>query len=209
MFSLFFKYNLCSIILLAGVITTSAHPFRSPTKTEVVRWAVQKTSTLRIKGKTNITDFTCDIKGYYQQDTICYSMQDDRNKVVNLKGQLSINVNNFDCHNKMLTKDLRKTLRADLYPNMVVRFIGFQRMPAFVNNKDVIRGWVEVELSGTCKRFEICYKLEKTGSVINLNGVKSFSFSDFNLVPPQKLGGIVKVKEDFSVDFNLVLNQLI
>ena len=109
----------------------------------------------------------------------------------------------------MLTSDLRKTLKASEYPNLVIRFVALERLPVFENNHDVVNGFVDVSLAGVTKRFIIPYKLEKTGSVVYLNGARTFSFSDFKLVPPQKLGGIVKVKNDFDVDFQLVLNQVL
>lgn len=209
MFTSNFKYKLLVIVASILIIPAFASPLRDKiNKKEVVKWAVQKTSTLRITGKTNVAGFGCDIKGYYSPDTILYSKADDPKRLVPLKGALSIDVNNFDCHNRMLTNDLRKTLKADQHRYMSVRFVALERMPAFANNRDVVKGWVEVELAGAVKRFEICYKLEKTGSVIQLNGARSFSFSDFKLTPPQKLGGIVKVKDDFFVDFRLVLNEV-
>lgn len=177
-------------------------------KKETVKWVVQKTSSLRINGKTNIAGFGCDITGYYQNDTILYSKDDNPNKIVPLRGALNIGVNNFDCHNKMLTNDLRKTLKAKEHPNLVVRFVALERMPVFQSNKDIVKGWVEVELAGAKKRFDIAYCLEKKGDVIMLNGAKTFCFTDFNLVPPQKFGGVVKVKNEFDVNFRLILNQV-
>lgn len=211
MITLSLKYKLP--VLLITLLSISA-AFSNPPKgvsgkNDVVKWAVQKTSTLRITGRTNIAGFGCDINGYYQADTILYSKSDNPNTIVPLKGALNIDINNFDCHNKMLTSDLRKTLRAKENPNLVIRFVALQRMPSFENAVDVVKGFVDVELAGVCKRFEINYRLEKKGSVIYLNGMRTFSFSDFKLVPPHKLGGIVKVKDDFEVGFKLVLNEVV
>ena len=74
------------------------------------------------------------------------------------------------------------------------------------NNKDLLKGWVELEMAGTSRRFEVCYSFIKTaGGIIELNGVRCFNFADFNLVPPKKLGGIIKVRDKFDVDFKLLL----
>ena len=177
-------------------------------KNNIIRWSVQKSSTLRITGKTTLAGFGCDITGYYQADTIIYIENDDRNRIVPLKGSLNIGIHSFDCHNKILTNDLRKTLKATEYPTFIVRFVALERMPVLELNKDVVKGWIDIELAGVCKRFEIFYEIQKAELGIQLNGNRSFCFSDFKLVPPKKLGGIIKVKDDFQVDFKLALNQI-
>ncbi len=203
----FLKRFIGCLLTLATFTTALGMPPKVAKKA-VIKWAVQKTSTLRITGKTNLAGFGCDIKGYYQTDTIVYTESEDLNRIVPLQGALNIDINKFDCHNKMLTSDLRKTLKAIEHPNLVVRFIALERMPAFANNKDVVKGWVDVELAGVNKRFDIDYKLEKKEGVIQLNGDRSFCFSDFKLTPPKKLGGIVRVKDDFYVNFKLVLSEV-
>ena len=175
-------------------------------KAKSVKWAVQKTSTLRIQGATNLSSFGCDIVGYNRPDTIDCSEEHAISKLVTLKGYLEIAISKFDCHNKMLTNDLRKTLKADAYPTFVIRFLSLERAPLIQDNKDFLRGWVEIELGGTCRRFEVAYSFIKSGSsFIQLNGKRSFNFADFKLTPPKKLAGLVKVKDKFDVDFNLLL----
>ena len=168
------------ILFIACFVSTSAYctPKESGKK-GTVQWAIQKTSTLRIAGKTNVAAFGCDINGYYQADTIAY-LNDGNPGPVSLTGALNIDVNNFDCHHKMLTNDLRKTLKAKEYPFLIIRFLTLQRLPALTDNRDVLNGTVEIQLAGVCRRFEICYKLEKSGAVILLNGSRTFLFSDFS-----------------------------
>ncbi|WP_207495559.1 hypothetical protein [Aridibaculum aurantiacum] len=178
-------------------------------KKEAVKWAVQKTSTLRINGSTNINEFGCDIKGYYQADTIACIEENGVSKTVTLKGALAIDVARFDCYNKIMTTDLQKTLRVKEHPKMIIRFLSLDRNPVMGNNKDFMKGWVEIELAGTTRKFEICYSFAKTNSsLITLNGSRSFSFADFALVPPKKLGGLVKVKDHFDVEFKLLLDPI-
>ncbi|MBC7887192.1 MAG: YceI family protein [Ferruginibacter sp.] len=175
----------------------------------MIKWAIQKTSTIRIQGSTNINSFGCDIAGYYQRDTIYCSEENGVNKLVTLNGDLKVDIAKFDCHNKMLTGDLRKTLKADEYPKLVIRFISLERTPVIRSNKDFLRGWVEIELAGIHRRFEVCYTFVKTGSsLIQLNGNRNFSFADFKLVPPKKFAGLIKVKDNFNVDFNLLLDPV-
>jgi hypothetical protein len=179
-------------------------------KKGVLKWVVQKNSTLTINGSSNVNKFQCGIQGYYKLDTISFSSLSN-NPMVPLNGALTINVLDLDCNSKMITRDLRKTLKAEDYPDLVIRFVALERMPAFErNNQDAVKGWVEVILAGVCKRFEIPFVLNKVNNcTIQLNGIKAFSFTDFRLAPPKKIAGLVKVHDKFEVDFHLQLTQVI
>lgn len=173
---------------------------------KIIKWAVQQSSTLRIMGATNVSTFGCDIKSYHQPDTIFCSEENAAYKMVTLKGKLTIDVSSFDCHNKMLTCDLRKTLKADQYPQFVINFLSLERAPVIHGDKDFLNGWVEIQLAGVTRTFEVSYAFNKSSTAaIHLNGSRDFSFADFKLSPPKKMAGIIKVKDHFNVDFNLLL----
>ncbi|MEO5893758.1 MAG: YceI family protein [Ferruginibacter sp.] len=207
--------NLKYIFLTALIATALSFTIESPVKQsstpakKTIRWAVQKTSTIHIEGATNINSFGCDVNNYYQPDTIYCSQEIISTKPVTLTGDLQIDISKFDCHNKMLTRDLRSTLKAREYPTLVIRFLSLERAPAINNTKDFLKGWVEIELAGNKRRFEVNYSfIVEANSLIQLNGTRSFSFSDFNLTPPKKFAGLVKVKDKLNVDFNLLLDPI-
>lgn len=209
MFSLNIKKS--GLFVLSAIIFTavSAIPKDNSPKKNAVKWAVQKASTLTIRGATNVNTFGCDIAGYNEPDTIYCLQGNNANELVSLAGDLEIDITKFDCHNRMLTSDLRKTLKADEYPKLIIRFQSFERVPLADSNKDFLKGWVELQIAGVSRRFEVCYSFIRTaGSQIQLNGHRSFSLADFNLVAPKKLAGLIKVKDSFNVDFNLLLTPV-
>lgn len=170
------------------------------------KWEVQESSTLGIEGQSNINKFRCDIEKYHQPDTIiCYGDAVTSNPV-KLKGSLKIDLFTFNCHSRLITNDMRKTLKADEYPKLVIHFISLDRAPVLNSDTDNVKGLVNIELAGVTKNFEILYSFTKQGSSsILLNGGRTFNFSDFNLKPPKKLGGIIQIKDEFSVNFKLML----
>ena len=184
------------------------HPVKSEDGKTLIRWVVQKTSTLHINGKTNVSSFGCAISGYYQTDTISYSEGTSAGKNIPLSGHLDIAIQDFNCHNKGLTNDLRKTLKSGKYPYLLIQFIALERLPNLTGGNDKVKGWIDVAMAGVTKRFEIMFTLDKNQTTIHLSGSRAFSFSQFELVPPQKMGGMIKVKDSFLVDFSLVLRQL-
>jgi hypothetical protein len=201
-------------ILSAWLLMTAAFArYSTPAQEEVplktpIKWAIEKTSTLKVAGRSNVNEFSCSIAGYYQPDTISYT-EDDNGKAVRLNGCLEIDVFRFDCHNKLITKDLLKTLKAEDHPTLIIRFVSLERTPSFQNITQKMKGWVEVELAGMRKTFQINYEFaRKSNDAYVLNGSRVFCFSDFNLVPPRKLAGAIKIRDEFSVDFSLRLLPL-
>lgn len=175
----------------------------------VVKWSVEKNSTLRILGSSNLHDFQCDALGYAASDTINFIPSQHSAGRIPLKGFLKIEINNINCHNFIITRNFRTTLKANEHPYLIVKFLSLERLPSFTNNKDYLKGIVEIELGGVAKKFEIPYKIQKNGQVVLLNGQRNFTFSDFEIIPPRILGGLVKIYNSFNVEFNLRIIQTI
>jgi hypothetical protein len=174
---------------------------------KTVKWAVQKHGTLWVNGSSNVNTISCSITGISEYDTIVVIY--DPVRAQTLRGSIRMNILSFDCQNNLIRKDLRKTLKADQYPMMTIRFLTLRTMPSLTSKPEVITGWVEVELAGVKKKFELSYSfLQTSPGIINLNGGRKFCFSDFKLAPPQKFAGLVKIKDDFDVNFRLVLKTL-
>lgn len=171
-----------------------------------VKWVVEQNSTLRVKGRSNINSFTCNINVNAEKDTIIFS--NDVQQAVSLSGNIQMDVLGFNCHSNLITRDLRKTLRAEEHPMMTIRFLSIQSMPMLKHDKEIIKGCVEVILAGVVKRFDLDYTFSRSASGMVLDGGRSFCFSDFKLSPPRKLAGLIKIKDQFEVNFQLILREI-
>ena len=173
----------------------------------VIKWAVQKHGTLWVNGTSNVNDFSCSITSISEYDTIIALY--DPIKAVTLRGSIKMNIFSFDCHNNMIRKDLRKTLKAEKYPNLIIRFLTLRTMPLISAKSEQVTGWVEVELAGVKKKFELNYSFRETSpGLMRLNGGRKFNFSDFKLAPPEKFAGFVKIRDEFDVNFTLILKTM-
>src|SRR5687768_1368454 len=83
-------------------------------KFNVTRWVIIKGCSLKVDGSTNVNNFSCSIANYSKPDTIVVTRSG--NQAVALSGKIKLDVQNFDCHNAMMTADLRKTLKAKAHP---------------------------------------------------------------------------------------------
>ncbi|MEJ7830628.1 MAG: hypothetical protein WKF91_20630, partial [Segetibacter sp.] len=112
---MFLRKALHYIVIAASLFVVKTPGVEAKPITNVVRWAVEKNSTLRVNGTSNVNSFTCNIKEYLQKDTII--LFNDPSKPKQLTGELQMDVRNVNCHSNLITKDLRKTLKAEEYPN--------------------------------------------------------------------------------------------
>jgi len=194
-------------VLAALLFFTTAMIAAAQTSGNIARWVVQKNSTLEVAGKSNVNSFTCTISQYDYKDTI--ALFGETNKTVRLNGDLSMDILNFDCQSSMINKDMQKTLKADIYPQLKIRFLSFQSMPLLQQKSELVKGIIEVELAGVIKRIEMTYTITRVGNnFIQMSGNRNFTFSDFKLSPPQKFAGLIKIKDDFNVNFQLVLRAV-
>ena len=189
-----------SFILLAG----------TPSR-EKISWIVQKTSTLSIEGCTNINRFSCSVNEYTEPDTItCLNTLSPNNpQGIPLRGVLRIYIDDFDCHNRVMTAEFKRTLKYKQYPQLKVCFVNLEKMPFSGKSTGIIKGNVDVELAGVSRRFEIDYTSCRTdASQLQLIGTHTFRFTDFQMRPPRKMGGIIRVNDELNVQFILYLKQM-
>jgi hypothetical protein len=199
----FFSEYTMRTLLITILTCLSSFQTKSPV---IGSWLIEHTSTLSINGSSNINMFTCDITEYLRSDTL-WGMQDQKSSkyVFTSQSMLAVEVRQFDCHHKYITSDFRKMLKSDAYPSLVIRFLSLDE----IRPGATVRGQVMVELAGKRKIMDVSYQCtQPVKDQVCLKGVKQMRFSDFELVPPKKIGGLIRINEDISVTFNLFFRKL-
>ncbi|MGX9985551.1 YceI family protein [Soonwooa purpurea] len=141
---------------------------------------------IEINGKTNVNAFKCinDISGESQK----LSFVDTQ------LPELEIKVGGFDCKNRVMTNDFKKTLSEKQFPNMYVKFLNFSKTS---NNQYLAN--VEVKIMNKTQKYQINFSNQNG----RLSAKKNVKFSDFQITPPKKMGGMVVVKDDLTLQFCL------
>jgi hypothetical protein len=170
------------------------------------KWVITSGCSLKVDGKTNVNEFSCAITNYSQPDTIWATWS--HNQPVKLAGSINLDVQRFDCHNAVMTADLRKTLKSKEFPKLAIRFLSIAQYPD-PGSRQKTKGTVVIELAGVSKRYEVDYNVvSAANNTINLVGSREVNFSDFSLQPPRKLGGMIRTENQLSVVFNLRMKVL-
>lgn len=188
------------------ILTLTMVSFRTHEKAAVNAWVIEKKSTLSIDGSSNINKFTCEIREYVNPDTLKHVSDPSRNKYIFSDSRLTVDLKSFDCHHKYITADFRKMLKADKYPHIIIHFISLDEF----HQQGTVKGLVDIELAGRKKRMEVLYNCTSIGgSQLKLIGERRMKFTDFELQPPSKLGGLIRINEEILVHFNLYFRKIV
>lgn len=187
--------------MLVAFALTSGRPEMKGT------WVIDANSQLAIEGSTNVNAFICRIEYCTGTDTLKYIEHEAPGKLHFTRRRMTVPIRSFDCGSRAMSKDFWRTLNAERYPNLEIYFISLDNI--FLENKRVTEGVVDISLAGVTTRYNICFRKsrEDNGNMV-LKGRQRVHFSEFQLVPPQKLKGLIKVNESLNVDFHLVLKEI-
>lgn len=141
---------------------------------------------VQINGSTNINNFKC-VNDSFKSEKVA--------EIINGKSlpNITLKVDDFDCKNKIMTSDFKKTLDADDYPALMIKFLNIQKKLNIYNAK------IEVKMMDKSRVYNINLCLQNG----KLTGKSPVKFSDFNIKPPKKMGGMVVVKDDLNLVFAL------
>ena len=171
-------------------------------------WVICENSILVVNGSTNINKFSCSINSYTNVDTLSIEL-DKINKKIVLKGAMNIAISGFDCNNSMMTKELRKTLKQEEFPVMQVYFLSLNSPSNIYQNQTNLKGTVAIQIAGVKKKFDIYYTISiADNGILHMSANKDINFSDFNLIPPRKMGRLVQAKDKLNVLLDLKMKSI-
>lgn len=168
---------------------------------------VHPSSSVTIDGKTNVNKFGCAISEYKGADTLLLTAVRGKGAYFK-KGLVRLDASAFDCGMGVITKDFGETIQSDKYPYIKINFISFEHVPKYATTEEKFKGKLTITLADVTVPCEVrCGIVKDEKNLIHLRGKRAFKFSDFNLEPPTKMMGMVKVEEDIIVNFHLVMSM--
>ncbi len=177
------------------------HFFNMPDAQIAEKWIVERSSVFTIEGKSNVADFKCQTSEYLNKDTITIIKAEDPTVPLTFNGGLNVMIRWFNCEQQVMTKEMYRTLKEKERPRMTIQLVNVGR---FTKHGQKVLGVVDVNMAGVTKRFEIMFQVSYPDkNHLTFSGIRQLNFSDFNLKPPNKLAGLVKVEEEILVRFKI------
>jgi hypothetical protein len=195
----FVQFIFVTFSILSGIVSES-------TKEEAF-WKVSPESVVSIIGKTNINTFECSSFKYSGKSILSEVIYPEAEYTI-WSGEVMLESTSFDCLNRLMTKDFHNSVQSDEYPHIRIGFIDLVRRDLSPTQEE-LTGNVEITLAGVSKKFPLsCTLFKDDNGKTLLKGSQEVSFRDFEMKPPTKFLGTVKVKNELQVHFRLVLEKI-
>jgi len=117
-----------------------------------------------------------------------------------------IKVNNLDCGNSGMNKDMYNAMNAETYPNIQYELLDVKR----VSNPTEDGLWIKLQTRGNLtinnvtKEVDIPVSVRKlAGNAYQVVGSKMLAMSEFNITPPSAFFGLIKAHDDLEVKFDI------
>jgi hypothetical protein len=193
------------VLLCLLLLVFSLHS--SAKRKEILRhWNVTSASILHINGTTNINSFQCGTS-YENGADMIGERWDPGSGTWEIFGSIYIEVEQFDCNNRIMNNDFKNTLEYTQYPEIRINFLSLKEKSREGNTR-MAEGWAEITIVGKTKRYYVKSELEFLDDYYSiLRGEQEFHFSDFQIEPPHKGLGLVRVNNSIKVSFELILEQ--
>ncbi len=208
--SLLYSLVISTMLPVFGIIGLSTLSPEDNSELVVIDYQIQETSVLEVNGKTNINSFCCTSKDNYKKKKLKYAIEGDNSKIVFNEARLSLNTNNLDCGKKAINKDMRKTLQADKYPQIILELKEIQNTKCY--DFENCEEWYEItaitDITITCFTqtyiFPVIVK-KLDNHNFRVSGEATLQLCDFEIEPPTALLGLVKVKDGLDIAFDLYI----
>ena len=151
-----------------------------------------------IKGKSNVNTFTCTYDNSFLESEVNVNYIQRSSKTFLEGAKIKIKSNGFDCAHRMITRDFKSLLQTDKYDFIVIDVKEIDK-----KNENLLAK-VTIEIAGVVKGFSFPIQFDE--KLNNVKGSLNVDIKEFNLKPPKKALGIVKVNENVTINFDLYLN---
>lgn len=182
-----------NVILL--ILVFFSFGFLSITKTKV---KILPKSQITICGKSNVNSFQCKYNSnFLENEILVTSIKNGDNKISINNAKIAIKCIGFDCGNRMITNDLKATLKADVYEK-----INIELKELDLKNNSFL-AIINIEIAGKNKEFEIPVTFNENTN--NVKGNLKLNIKDFDLKSRKKLFGFIEVNDNVEINLNLFL----
>ena len=176
--------------------------FSDPERETKVRVASE--SEVVISGTTNVNQFSC-VYNLEELEMPIRLIYDEKSEHIVFKNaELKLVNDCFDCGGKAINKDFKELLKTKRHPKVNLKLL-YVDPPAA--NKGRVDVGLEIEIAGVKRTIETQLYCEQTKN-IQVKGTLELKLSDFELEPPKKMLGMIKVDNEIKVNLAIRMSEI-
>lgn len=178
-----------------------------------VQYTIVSQSQLYLEGSTNVNKFTCDYANPFMKGVLQLESTPDGRLVRFKNAILGFEVERFDCHNKLMNKDLYKALKSEQHPEVKIQLLDIrQEAKQEIQN---CADWVTIQantlitISGVSKTVTMPIKAKKINSKqYQFSACQDLLMTDFGITPPAPFFGTIKVRDKITIHLIFLVEVL-
>jgi hypothetical protein len=203
------KHVMKTILVLAvGAAVAATVGFRPAGEriAVAVRYSIEQGSQLSIQGTTNVNSFECFSKQAFNQQAVQLAIDPVTKAVSFDRAVLHIKVKELDCDNSKMNADLCDALNYERFPNITIKLHDAKLVSGSISSE-----WSEIIVNATLKITdqERRVELRAKGKIVDggryrFVANKALKMTDFGVEPPTALMGLIRVRDEITINFDLV-----
>ncbi|MDU8886526.1 hypothetical protein RXV94_10175 [Yeosuana sp. MJ-SS3] len=170
---------------------------------EKTAMVIMPNSYLSIMGKTNVSQFNCDLNISSINSPIAINYVKTSDNVLFKNTKLLVHNSCFDCGSKTMNKDFLDLLKTPEHPNII---LSLKEIDLSTNQKNQVIAHIEIKVAGETRPYAVPVILSNN-HLLKISGCLNLRLSDFNIPAPKKIMGLVAVKDDFQISFDLEIDE--
>jgi len=168
-----------------------------------------------IEGTAGPVNFSCRAKQLSGQGEINNRTAPELS--VQQKGEvritLSLPVKSLDCGKKAMNQDMYEALKAEQFPSISYQLLEASQIDKATASADTLENWITIETRGIMEIAGIqdTVSVVTHGKILDGNrfqvkGSKPIHMDTFNIKPPSKMFGLIRVNKNLSVHFDVTVS---
>ena len=188
------KFAFVLLVLLCGTMT-QAQDFQKRKIT------LLPTSELTIIGDSNIAAFQCEFNTSYLEKSQVVTYNKIKNEISFTGAVLLLRNRGFDCGNKGINRDFHDLLQSKTHPQILLELIKLE-----LTSPSNGIATVKITIAGKHRIYKVPVAI-KDAAIIDVSGNLHLNIQDYGLEAPKKLFGMIVVKDEIDINFNLNIKK--
>ena len=171
-------------------------------------YTVHDKSKISLTGTTNINSYECISDTEIPRGYLMADIMPGSNAIFFSDAQLGIRVATFDCGNRLMNRDLHEALGGKKNPYIEIKLLEARPLTSpsrTLNGK--IRVEIVIKINGKVKNTDLVLDYRTSNHLsYYISGSKNLKMSDFGIEAPSPALGLVKVRDQVTINFNLLVD---
>ena len=191
----FMKKTVLGMLMLFCCLMTYAQSFQ---KREIT---ILPSSNLTIIGDSNMARFKCEFNTTYLDNSQIINYSGVGNELEFTGAIFPLNNRGFDCGSKGINQDFHDLLQTEQHPKI---FLELNKIVMSSPNQGLAN--ICISIAEKERSFEVPVLIEQ-GEISRFKGRLQLNIRNYNLEAPKKLFGMIIVKDEIEIDFDLLIKK--